>query len=144
MRYPPRWVVDTNVLISAFLWQGTPGRLIELAGEQEVRLFTSRALLDELAATLVKKKLAKSVAATGLSPEQLLRDYRQTATQVTARQLERRVSRDIDDDAVLACALAARADLVISGDADLLVLGSFRGIGIASAAQALKRLGGPP
>jgi len=60
-----RLVVDTNVLVSAFLWQGTPGRLIELAGEKEVQFFTSRALLDELNATLTKKKLAKAVAATG-------------------------------------------------------------------------------
>ena len=143
MRLRPRWVVDTNVLVSAFLWQGTPGRLIELAGEQEVRLFTSRALLDELAATLAKKKLAKSVATTGIAPEQLLRNYRRIATQVAARQLEQRVSRDADDHAVLACALAARADLVVSGDADLLVLDSFRGIGIVTVAQALKSIGRP-
>ena len=44
-------VVDTNVLVSAFLWQGNPGRLIELAAEKEIELFTSRTLLDELAAT---------------------------------------------------------------------------------------------
>lgn len=43
-----RLVVDTNVLVSAFLWEGVPGRLIELAGEREIQLFTSRALLDEL------------------------------------------------------------------------------------------------
>ena len=35
-------VVDTNVLVSAFLWQGKPGRLIELAAENEIHLFTSR------------------------------------------------------------------------------------------------------
>ena len=58
----PRLVVDTNVLLSAFLWQGTPGRVIELAGEKEVQLFTSRALLNELAATLAKKKLASTGA----------------------------------------------------------------------------------
>ena len=56
---------------------------------------------------------------------------------MAARQLEQRVSRDADDDAVLGCALAARADLVVSGDADLRVLGSFRGIGIVTVAQAL-------
>ena len=63
-----RLVVDTNVLVSAFLWQGTPGRLIELAAEKEIELFTSRALLDELAATLAKRKLARYVAASGSSP----------------------------------------------------------------------------
>lgn len=140
MRHRPRWVVDTNVLVSAFLWQGTPARVIELSGEQEVQLFTSRALLDELAATLAKKKLAKYVAATGLSVDQLLTNYRRIVTLVTARQLDARVSRDADDDTVLACALAARADLVVSGDDDLLSLKSFNGIPIATAAQAIKRL----
>src|SRR5450759_2371322 len=67
-----RLVVDTNVLVSAFLWQSTPGRLIELASEKEVELFTSRTLLDQLAATLAKKKLAKPALATGLTADQML------------------------------------------------------------------------
>ncbi len=137
----PRLVIDTNVLVSALLWQGTPGRVVALAGEKEVQLFTSRALFDELAATLTKKKLAKYVAATGLTAEQMLANYRRISTTVTARQLDERVSRDADDDAVLACAIAARADLVVSGDDDLLVLQSFKGIAIVSAAEAIGRLG---
>lgn len=141
MRRRPRWVVDTNVLVSAFLWQGTPGRVIELAGEKEVRLFTSRALLDELAATLAKKKLARYLAATGLPADQMLASYRRIATLVTARQLDEQVSRDADDDAVLACAVAARANLVVSGDDDLLSLKSFNSIPILNVAQAVKGFG---
>ena len=56
-----RLVVDTNVLVSALLWQGTPGRLVEMAGEKECQFFTSRALLDELSAVLHRKKLAKVI-----------------------------------------------------------------------------------
>ncbi|CAG1772383.1 hypothetical protein BAC2_02391 [uncultured bacterium] len=141
MRRRPRWVVDTNVLVSAFLWQGTPGRVIELAGEKEMQLFTSRVLLDELAATLAKKKLARHVVATGLTADQRLANYRRIATQVTARQLDAQVSRDADDDAVLACALAARADLVVTGDDDLLSLKRFNGIPIVTIAQAIKGFG---
>ena len=70
-----------------------------------------------------------------------LAGYRPIATTVTARQFHVRVSRDADDDAVLACALAARADLVVSGDDDLLVLQSLKGIAIVSAADALRRFG---
>ncbi|WP_290903025.1 putative toxin-antitoxin system toxin component, PIN family [Aquabacterium sp.] len=92
-----------------------------VGGREGSQLFTSRVLLDELAATLGKKKLAKYVAATGFTADQLLANYRRIATMVTARQLDTQVSRDADDDAVLACALAARADLIVSGD-DLLVL----------------------
>ena len=104
----PRWVVDTNVLVSAFLWQGTPGRVVELAGEKEVQLLTSRALLDELAATLAKKKLARYVAATGLTADQMLAAYRRMTTLVTARQLDAQVARDADDDVVLKAALLSR------------------------------------
>lgn len=140
MRRRPRCVIDTNVLVSALLWKGTPGRLIDLAGEHELQLCTSRALLDELIATLCKKKLVNAVSATGLSREQMLQNYRRVATLVTVPPLAHRVSRDIDDDAVLACAMAARADLLVSGDNDLLVLGSFAGIPIVSAGQALRML----
>lgn len=87
MKHWPRLVIDTNVLVSAFLWQGTPGRLIELAGEKEVLFFTSRSLLEELHERLNKKKLVRSVVATGLSADQMLTNYRRLATLVTARQL---------------------------------------------------------
>lgn len=137
-----RLVVDTNVLVSAFLWQGTPGRLIELAGEHEVELFTSRVLVEELADVLQRKKLAKAVRATGLSAAQMLRHYRRLAHLVDARTLARQVSRDADDDAVLACALAAHADLIVSGDDDLLSLRRFEGIEIVTARQAVERVGG--
>lgn len=76
--------------------------------------------------------------ATGLAADQMLASYRRIATLVTARRLDRQVSRDADDDAVLACALAARADLVVSGDDDLLSLKSFNGIPIFTVAQAIK------
>lgn len=135
-----RLVIDTNVLVSALLWQGTPGRLIELAAENEIALFTSRALIDELAATLGKKKLARSVLATGLTADQMLRNYRRLATVVTTGRLAQQVSRDIDDDTVLACALAAGADLIVSGDDDLLVLKQFQGIPVMTPAGAIRRI----
>ena len=86
-----------------------------------------------------KKRLSKYVAATGLTADQMLAGLKRLATTVTARQLDLRVSRDVDDDAVLACALAARADLIVSGDDDLLVLGSFKNIPIVSVAWAVRQ-----
>ncbi|MDA8383501.1 MAG: putative toxin-antitoxin system toxin component, PIN family [Betaproteobacteria bacterium] len=134
-----RLVVDTNVLVSAFLWNGTPGRLIELAGEKVVRLYVSRVLLDELAATLNKKKLTRPVAATGLTVRQMVANYRRISTLVTARILTQQASRDADDDAVLACALAAKADAIVSGDRDLLDLKTFQNIPIITATQVLSQ-----
>nr|WP_239056936.1 putative toxin-antitoxin system toxin component, PIN family [Wenzhouxiangella limi] len=51
-----------------------------------------------------------------------------------------RVSPDPDDDHVLACALSAKADLIVSGDKDLLVLERFQGIDIVTASHALARI----
>ncbi len=51
------------------------------------------------------------------------------------------VCRDPDDDKVLALAIAAQADLIVSGDNDLLVLQPFKGIPILSPAQAAALLG---
>lgn len=132
-----RLVLDTNVLVSALLWPGTPTRLIELASEGEIQLYTSRVLVDELRDVLHRPKLTKAILATGLSAEELTRHYQRLAYLVTARQLTQPVCRDADDDHVLACALAARAELIVTGDTDLLVLHPFRGIPILNAQKAL-------
>lgn len=52
----------------------------------------------------------------------------------------RAVPNDADDDEVIAAALAARADLVVSGDKHLLSMGSHQGIAIVSVAEALRRI----
>ncbi len=137
-----RLVLDTNVLVSAFLWEGLPERLIALAGEHVIALYTSRALLDELSGVLHRGKLTRRVQATGLSAVQLVRNYQRLAHRITVRQLTQRVSRDADDDHVLACALAAKADLIVSGDRDLLVLNEHQGVRIVTAAQALRIIAG--
>ena len=54
--------------------------------------------------------------------------------------LKSRVCRDPDDDVVLACAVSARADYIVSGDKDLLVLNEFEGTPILSVAQTLELL----
>ena len=135
-----RLVLDTNVLISALLWPGTPTRLIDLASEGEIQLFTSRALLDELSETLLRPKFTQAVAATGLSPGVLIKHYQRLAYLVTARKLTQQICRDADDDAVLACALAAKAHIIATGDKDLLVLHPFRGINILNPAEAVRQV----
>ena len=69
----------------------------------------------------------------------VLADYLEAVELVDSEPLPA-TSRDPDDDYVLACALAADADLIVSGDADLLVLKTFRDIPILAATQALERL----
>jgi uncharacterized protein len=141
----PRWVLDSNVIVSAFLWHGRPGEILTLAGDGEIKLYASRELLAEVASTLSKPRLATAVAATGRSIREMLADYRRLVAIVRAKPLETPLSRDPDDDAIIACALAARADVIVSGDKDLLVLREVQGIVIwkvTDAVFAIDRLNG--
>ncbi len=52
------------MVVSALLWEGTPGQLITLARDGEIQLFTSQALLDELAGVILRRKFAKPIQRT--------------------------------------------------------------------------------
>lgn len=61
-----RWVLDTNVLVSALIWEGTARRLLEGAVAGGVEFYTSPALLQELDRTLHHPKLLQAQAARRL------------------------------------------------------------------------------
>ncbi|MGQ0652765.1 MAG: putative toxin-antitoxin system toxin component, PIN family [Betaproteobacteria bacterium] len=119
---------------------GAPHRLFQAAETEELSFHASRALVHELADVLARRKLAAAVKANGKSASALLADYNGLVELVRPRGLLRRVGRDPDDEAVIACALAAHADLIVSGDQDLLVLKNYRRIRIVSANEALALL----
>ena len=84
--------------------------------------------------------LAKAIVKKQQTPVAILTLTREVLRMVQAPALTSRVCRDPNDDAVLACAKAANADLIISGDRDLMVFQAFEGIQIVKADQALERL----
>jgi len=139
-----RLVADTNVVVSALLWHGSPHTLFEQAQEVDLTVYTSRALLDELADVLSRRKFARAIDALRATPESLMRQYRGFARIVRPRSIARVVRADPTDDHVLACALTARAELIVSGDRHLLGLKTHQGIAIVNPAEALRRIIGEP
>ena len=135
-----RIVADTNTVLSSLLWQGPPRRLLDLARQRTVTLCTSPTLLAELAEVIGRDKFVKRVRAATLSAAELVQDYERLAEVVEPQPLPAPTSRDSDDDHVLACALAAQADLIVSGDHDLLTLHEYQGIPILSTTDALARV----
>lgn len=131
-----RVVVDTNTVLSAFLWGGPPKAVLDAARAEQITLFSSAALLAELEEVLSRDKFAARIARIESTPATLLRQYRALINLVRPTAIAP-TSRDPDDDHVLACALGARAELIISRDNDLLDLGTFHAIRILSAAPAL-------
>jgi len=132
-----RTVADTNAVASGLIWQGPPRQIINAARAGRITLHTSITLLAELAEIIGRGKFIRPILRAGLSAAALVEDYQRLAVLVEPAVLTAPVSRDPDDDHVLAAALGAEAQLIVSGDKDLLVLGTFNSIPILPAAQAL-------
>ncbi len=135
-------VLDTNVVLSALLWCGTPHHLLALIRQRgDVQLYASPALLEELADVLSRPFAAQRLARIDKTSHEVLADYARVVELIEPATVPRIVVGDIDDDQVIAIAVAARADLVVSGDRKhLLPLGRHQGIRIVDAAQAFNLL----
>ena len=139
---PLRLVLDTNIVVAGLLWKGPPRRLIELSIEGEaVELFSSPVLLDELTTTLGYSKFAVRIANSGTHLDALVAQYTALVTLVVPAAVPRVVSNDADDDHVIAAAVAARAELIVTGDRKhLLPIGTHQGITILTAREVVDRL----
>jgi putative PIN family toxin of toxin-antitoxin system len=121
-----RVVIDTNVLVSAALKERSPpSDAVHLAAERDL-LLKSATTEQELFITLARPRLAPLIPP-------LFQDW--LADVLAAAELvpitERIVAcRDPKDDKFLELAVNGHADLIVSGDAELLILTTFRGIPI--------------
>jgi putative PIN family toxin of toxin-antitoxin system len=136
-----RLVLDTNAAVSGLLWHGNPGKLINAAQAGSLTLYTTAPLLAELHGVLVREKFTKHLHVRGLSATQVFEGYAALATVVVPAIIPPVLIDDPDDDAVLACAVSAKADLVVSGDPHLLKLEHHEDVPIVTPAEAVKRLG---
>lgn len=136
---PPRWVLDTNVALSALIRPGGVAGRLRLAWQK--RLFmplVSRDTAAELIRVLAYPKFK-------LTPDQqhdLLADYLPwtEAFRISDPPPRTPPCRDPHDLPFLQLALAAKADALVTGDADLHVLAPLRGLAILTPAQAIERL----
>lgn len=122
-----RVVLDTNVLVSALLFDGQPGEVLRLAVADELLAMTSPALLAELHSVLVAKFRFPLTTA-----ELIVAEYQHICLVVEPTERVSTVTADPSDNRVLECALAAHADVIVSGDHHLLALRQFRGMPILS------------
>lgn len=137
-------VVDTNVLMSCAAWPGTASRLLDALLAGEAVLCLSESLLAELTDVLQREKFRARLEQRGQSAPAILARFREVAQIIEPSAMAAPASlRDPDDVHVLACAVTAEADAIVTGDNDLLTLKSFEGIPIIKVREALEKLGLP-
>lgn len=122
-----RAVTDTNVLLSGLLWRGTPHRLLEHVRDGTLSLVSSPELLSEPAGIITRPRFSSVLARSGTDHEQMLAEVRLLAEIIEPPPLASPISRDPDDNAVLALA-GAHEGIPIVTPAPLAPISSFPGM----------------
>jgi putative PIN family toxin of toxin-antitoxin system len=130
-----RVVADTNILVSALQFGGKPKQLLDLAADGQIDLVTSEAILAE-AVRVLRDKFNRTPDWLAEADQQL----RVIARLVAPTERLQVIEADPTDDRILECAVAANAEVLVSGDTHLLSLGGFRGMLIQRVADFLSGL----
>jgi putative PIN family toxin of toxin-antitoxin system len=119
-------VFDTNVLIAAIVTEGICSKLLHRARIGEFSLISCPFIMKELGRILSKKfRLSHEESALAMGP------ISEAINQVIEHNLKiTEICRDADDDSIIACAVAAKAEYLVTGDSDLLEIKSYRGVKI--------------
>lgn len=133
-------VLDTNIWVSAIIWGGIPDRILLLGETQSITISMSQELLNELERTFSKSKLQPKLQALDLTVSSVMNLIRESVIVYPIDEITVPNLRDPDDNIVVATAIAAQADVMITGDRDLLVLETYQGISIMTAKDFLQSL----
>ncbi len=129
-----RVVLDSNVIIAAFATRGLCQSLFELCLEHHSILLSDE-LLEEIRGNLLEKiKLPASKI------NEIVSFLKNQAAVISPEPLPEKICRDPDDVKVLSLAVTGKADLIVTGDKDLLVLEVVQGIPIVSPRDFWARL----
>ncbi len=130
-----RLVLDTNVVLSGFLWRGAPYKVLEIVHRGEADFFCSPPMITELESVLNKPKFAKILYKKRIQAPEVIEWYQSICQIVAPALVYEQVCSDPGDQAVIECAISAEADVIVSGDHHLLDLGTFQGIRILTAKE---------
>jgi uncharacterized protein len=132
-----RVVFDAGVVFSGAGWRGEAHLCLVALARRRVLAFATEQTLEEL------RRVVDEIGFKARhSPYAILDWYCRAVKMVSPSPIGKQRSRDAKDDPYLACALAARAGLIVSRDHDLLVLGKPFGVEIITPRELLTRLAG--
>ncbi|MDD3847066.1 MAG: putative toxin-antitoxin system toxin component, PIN family [Syntrophorhabdaceae bacterium] len=136
-----RVVLDTNVIVSAYLTRNSKAeKILSLAGMGVIDIFLSGHILVELERTLLSPKLTRIHRDTARQIRHSIELLKRFVT-ITPGVIEvDAVKDDPDDNKILACAIEAHADFIISGDHHLTDLRRYKDIPIVNPDTFLKHM----
>jgi uncharacterized protein len=129
---------DTNIWVSAFNYRGNPRRLIDLAQNELIHLAISDTIIEE-----TRRILAKRFNWSAERIDEAEYQMRDISKHVTPTQTVDVVKDDPDDNRIVECAIEAGSDYLVTGDKDLLRVGSHGTIRIMKVAEFLGIAQGP-
>ncbi len=136
-----RAVVDTNTLVSGLISPlGAPAGIISHWRQGDFLLLTSPALLAELRRVLKYPRIADRLGWSDEERTQFLESVKMLALVTPGALRLPGVTRDPKDDPVVACAVEGKAEFIVSGDQDLLVLGTYRDVRVVTPREFLTLL----
>ena len=135
-------VLDTNVFVSSLLVRsGLPAQMLDAWRERRYLLITSPAIIAEVRAVLNYPRIRRKYAITDEDVEQLVALLEREAVVVPGdAEMDGAIPEDPADERVLACAVEAGADCIVSGDHHLLDLQTYQGIPILTVREFLEWL----
>jgi putative PIN family toxin of toxin-antitoxin system len=136
-----RVVIDTNVIVSAFLSPtGPPAQLLTLLEQEAFELLVSEPILAEYQRALGYRKVRARHGMDNATLVEVIDDLRAVALLVDPTESLEVVPQDAADDMFFECAVTGGAAYIVSGDANVLAVDVFRGIGVVSPALFLELL----
>jgi putative PIN family toxin of toxin-antitoxin system len=138
-----RVVLDTNIFVSSLLVKkGVPAQVLDAWRDRQYSLFISPTIISEIRSTLDYPHIRKKYNITDGDIDRLitLLEYDALIVPGDDKSVAGSVPDDPPDEAVLACALDARADLIVSGDRHLLELKEYQGIPICTVRDFMESL----
>jgi len=131
-----RAVFDCSMVMSAIGWRNEAYQCLVLVARRRLRAFVTERICEEY------RRVAQEMEAERIfprSPWPVFDWFISSCRSVEAESLGKQRSRDPSDDPYLACALAAKAEFIVSRDEDLLVLGKPFGVQVLMPRAFLSR-----
>lgn len=130
-------VLDTNVLISGFLWKGVPSTILDAGRMGAFNICLTPLMLQELEEVLSYSRLQSPLLTAGKLPQDIIESLELSCIIKSDIAIPTVIKDDPTDDIILGAAISHHADFIVSGDHHLLKLKMFQGIPILSPRQFL-------